>query len=63
MLSAQKDVMNVALETHIETDRSLIERFKQRHQDVTEFPTNAYVLQNYENIDKRTPHNVNTKLR
>jgi hypothetical protein len=63
MLSTQKDVMNVALETQIETDRSHIERFNQRHQDVTEFPTNSYVLQSYENDDKRPPHKLNTKLR
>ena len=30
---------------------------------VTEFPTNSYVLQSYENDNKRPPHKLNTKLR
>ena len=63
MLSAQKDLMNRALETQIETNRAHIERFNQRHQDITEFPNNSYVLQSYENDDKRPPHKLNTKLR
>jgi hypothetical protein len=63
MLKSQADLMKVALETQIETNNTHIGRFNQKHQDITEFPINSYVLQSYENDDKRPPHKLNTRLR
>jgi hypothetical protein len=53
--------MEVAMKTQYDSDMYHIEQFPQK--EVTEFPVNSYVLQNYENDSRRPPTKLNTVLR
>ena len=63
MLLKQQELMEVAMRTQSETDTFHIEHTRNSNQDITEFPINSYVLQNYETDSRRPPHKLGTVLR
>ena len=63
LIERQQTLMNVAIETQLKTYTFHIEQFNQRHKEITEFPINSYVLQNYETEGQKPPNNLSTVLR